>query len=89
MNYFNIIFTSVFPNYNNSLKISIRQDLFISYPQQCLLQVQPTSSFVAIIYDYEAPLYAVLSIIQLPPVLLHRILLSTYPPTLYILLPAE
>ena len=68
MNYFNIIFKSVFQNYNNSLKISIRQDLFISYPQQCVLQVQPTSSFFAILYDYETPLYTVLSIIRLPPV---------------------
>jgi hypothetical protein len=68
MNYFNIIFKSVCPSYNNSLKISIQQDLFISYSEQCVLQVQPTSSFIDIMYDYETPRYAVLSIIRLPPV---------------------
>jgi len=68
MNYFNIIFKSVFPNYDNSLKISIQQDLFISYPEQCILQVQPISSFIDIMYDRETPRYAVLSIIQLSPV---------------------
>jgi hypothetical protein len=63
MNYFNTIFKSVFFNYDNSLKFSIQQDLFISYPEQCILQIQPTSSFIDIMYDYETLRYAVLSVI--------------------------
>ena len=68
LNIFNIIFKSVCPSYNNSLKISLQQDLFISYPEQCVLQVQLTSSFIDIMYDYETPRYAVLSVIRLSPV---------------------